>query len=169
MNFAFMVIRYISRGIMKYVFITLFLAIGTMGQAQEIENVAKHVGAGAVIGGVGGYAAHKIFKGQRGWTWAGAIGSSLAAGLAKETYDKSTAGVWQTDDVLYTTLGGIISGLAMELLFNKNNRSGKGGLRKNCGCLVSNKNNQIFDFMPLAKANGSKNISSEIQVSYFLK
>src|SRR6056297_1933780 len=121
---------------MKNSFLIVVLVITcAFGHAQATANAAKHLGAGAVIGAAGGYAAHKVFKGQRGWTWAGAVGSSLAAGLAKETYDKSTSGIWQTDDVLYTTLGGVISGLAMELLFNKSKRSGRGGLRKNCGCL----------------------------------
>lgn len=152
--------------------IRIFLLVLSFGMgmvhAQDFNNAAKHIGAGVVIGGVGGYAAHKIFPGQRGWTWAGAVGSSLAAGLAKETYDKSNSGIWQTDDVLYTTLGGVISGLALELLlkntYRRNGRTGKG-----CGCLVADRtNNSIPVFLPIIMDKGSGNIQSEIQVSYFL-
>lgn len=154
---------------MKYLSIVLFFLSSFNFYGQNFENAAKHVGAGVVVGGVGGYAAHKIFNGQRGWTWAGAVGSSLAAGLAKETYDKSTSGIWQTDDVLYTTLGGVISGLAMEFLFNKSKRSGSGGLRKNCGCLVMDNTMGHFNFVPIAVSNSSRSITSEIQVSYLLE
>ena len=152
----------------RILLLVLSFGIG-MVQAQDFNNAAKHIGAGVVIGGVGGYAAHKIFPGQRGWTWAGAVGSSLAAGLAKETYDKSNSGIWQTDDVLYTTLGGVISGLALELLlkntYRRNGRTGKG-----CGCLVADRTkNSIPVFLPIIMDKGSGNIQSEIQVSYFLE
>lgn len=150
------------------IFLLLFSLNLNMIHAQDFNNAAKHVGAGVVIGGVGGYAAHKIFPGQRGWTWAGAIGSSLAAGLAKETYDKSNSGLWQTDDVLYTTLGGVISGLALELLFKnsyrRNGRSGRG-----CGCLVAYDFDKPNPYIPKISVNGSGNIQSEIQISYLLE
>src|SRR6056297_2524897 len=152
---------------MKNSFLIVVLVIScAFGQAQATANAAKHLGAGAVIGAAGGYAAHKVFKGQRGWTWAGAVGSSLAAGLAKETYDKSNSGIWQTDDVLYTTLGGVISGLALELLFkNTYRRSSRSG--RNRGCLVAYENNSNSPFLPLVNENGSGSIQSEIQISYF--
>ncbi|WP_123803515.1 hypothetical protein [Maribacter sp. 4G9] len=155
---------------MKLRFFLFFLCMNLCAlQGQDFNNAAKHVGAGVVIGGVGGYAASKIFPGQRGWTWAGAVGSSLAAGLAKETYDKTYSGLWQTDDVLYTTLGGVISGLALELLlkntYRRNGRSGKG-----CGCLVADGTNYTTPiFIPIVKDKSSGNIQSEIQVSYFLE
>ena len=155
---------------MKFGFFLLFLCLNlSVSIGQDFNNAAKHVGAGVVIGGVGGYAAHKIFPGQRGWTWAGAVGSSLAAGLAKETYDKSNSGLWQTDDVLYTTLGGVISGLALELLFKntyrRNGRSGKG-----CGCLVADGSNYATPiFIPVVTEKSSGDIQSQIQVSFFLE
>lgn len=147
----------------------LFLSLNvSLIFAQDFNNAAKHVGAGVVIGGVGGYTANKIFPGQRGWTWAGAVGSSLATGLAKEAYDKSNSGIWQTDDVMYTTLGGVISGLALELLFkNTYRRSSRSG--RNRGCLVAYENNSNNSFLPLVNENGSGSIQSEIQISYFLE
>lgn len=155
---------------MKFKLFLLFFCLNlSVSFGQDFNNAAKHVGAGVVIGGVGGYTANKIFPGQRGWTWAGAVGSSLAAGLAKETYDKSNSGLWQTDDVLYTTLGGVISGLALELLFKntyrRNGRSGKG-----CGCLVADgSNNATPIFIPVVSEKSSRDIQSQIQVSFFLE
>lgn len=117
---------------MKIVLLPLMLAstgVKAQGTEAELANIGKHLGAGVVIGGVGGYAAHKIFNGKRGWTWAGAVGSSLAAGLSKETYDKSNGGVWENDDVIFTAVGGIISGLVMDMVLNIRRTSGK-----KCGC-----------------------------------
>ncbi len=97
------------------------LCICTISKAQITisEDKPKHFAAGVVIGGIGGYAANKIFKGNQYWTWAGAVGSSLAAGLTKEAIDKADYGVWDNNDVLYTVIGGIVSGLALELLIKK--------------------------------------------------
>jgi hypothetical protein len=105
----------------KKVFFVLMLCICTISKAQITisEDKPKHFAAGVVIGGIGGYAANKIFKGNQYWTWAGAVGSSLAAGLTKEAIDKADYGVWDNNDVLYTVIGGIVSGLALELLIKK--------------------------------------------------
>lgn len=141
--------------------LVLFLIFSFQNYGQGVENVTKHIGAGVVIGGVGGYAAHKIFNGKRGWTWAGAVGSSLAVGLAKETYDTSRGAQWETEDVLFTTLGGVISGLALDFLL-KNRRRGRSG--KNCGC-------PPIAFEPfevdLIKASGS--ITAAIQANHILR
>ncbi|MBT8299093.1 MAG: hypothetical protein KJO52_12235 [Maribacter sp.] len=110
----------------KKVFFVLLLCICSKSKAQITisEDKPKHFAAGMVIGGIGGYAAHKIFKRSnnrtnRFWTWTGAVGSSLAAGLTKEALDKADYGVWDNNDVLFTTLGGIVSGLALELLIKR--------------------------------------------------
>jgi len=110
----------------KRVFFILMLFICSISKAQITisEDKPKHFAAGVVIGGIGGYAAHKIFKGSndrtnRFWTWTGAVGSSLAAGITKEALDKAEYGVWDNNDILFTTLGGIVSGLALELLIKR--------------------------------------------------
>lgn len=142
------------------VIIILFLSFQFNGNAQQVENAAKHVGAGVVIGAVGGYAAHKLFKEQRGWTWAGAVGSSLAAGLAKETYDVSRGAQWENEDILFTTLGGVISGLALDVLLNKR---GRGRSRKNCGCPPI-----AFEPLNVNPAKASRNITAAIQANHIL-
>lgn len=143
----------------------LLACICLHGQEEgAVANIGKHLGAGVVIGGVGGYAAHKIFKGSRAWTWAGAVGSSLAAGLAKETYDQSRGAVWETDDIVFTALGGIISGLVLDMVLNKRRGSGK-----RCGCpplalrVDAIKTNFITDF-----ETDSGNIATAIQANYLI-
>ncbi|MBQ4914482.1 hypothetical protein J8L85_08550 [Maribacter sp. MMG018] len=150
------------------VFLLLLMANTYLVYSQGVSNAAKHVGAGIVIGGVGGYAAHEIFNGRQGWTWAGSFGSSLAAGLIKESYDKANADMWQTDDVVFTALGGFISGLVLDLIL-ENNRRGGGRSGKNCGCLVAFENTISPTYVPIINEGGSRDIGSEIQASYLLK
>lgn len=153
---------------MKLIVFVCFLVVLTPVAGQNIGNEAKHVGAGIIIGGIGGYSAHKLFNGQRGWTWAGAVGSSLAAGLAKETfYDKPRGAQWESKDVLYTALGGILSGLALDLIYKNNRR--RGGRGKKCGCLVAQSDFEHPIEFSLYNSNSSGNISSELQVAYFLR
>tara|TARA_R110000737_G_scaffold151819_1_gene181121 strand:- start:563 stop:1033 length:471 start_codon:yes stop_codon:yes gene_type:complete len=139
--------------------------------AQSSADAVKHLGAGIVIGGVGGYAANKISNSQRGWTWAGAVGSSLAAGLAKEAfYDKPKGANWETRDVVFTTLGGVVSALVLEVFTgNDGNRRGRSGNGKKCGCLVAKLDlDQELD-LPTFVENGTGDITSELQATYFLK
>jgi hypothetical protein len=151
-------------------FVYLLFSISII-YAQSSADAVKHLGAGIVIGGVGGYAANKISNGQRGWTWAGAVGSSLAAGLAKEAiYDKSKGATWETRDVIFTTLGGVVSALALEVFTGNDGgsrrRSGNG---KKCGCLVAELDyNQELD-LPIFVGNGTGDITSELQAAYFLQ
>ena len=136
--------------------------------AQNPLDAAKHIGAGVVIGVAGGYAADKITNGQRVWKWVGAVGSSFAVGMAKETlYDKPRGNEWEAKDVLYTTLGGVLSGMALDILTsNSRIRSGNG---KKCGCLVAKLDlGQELD-LPTFVENGTGDITSELQATYFLK
>lgn len=132
-------------------------------KAQIPEDKAKHFGAGVVIGGIGGYTANKIFNGNRYWTWAGAVGGSLAAGVVKEAWDESKGRTAETNDIVYTVLGGAISGLVLEL-FLKNDRRRRGRRGKNCGCLVLDINAEKYNKVPIFYfENGSRDIASAIQ------
>lgn len=148
----------------------LFFSVAVL-YAQDSSDAVKHLGAGMVVGGVGGYAAQKISNGQRGWTWAGAVGSSLAAGLAKETfYDQPRGASWETRDVIFTTLGGVVSALALEVFTgNSGNRGRNSGYGKNCGCLVTQLNLNEELELPNFMENGSGDIASELQATYLLK
>ncbi len=153
-------------GKMKNSSLLLFLIIScAFGHAQNTANAAKHLGAGAAIGAVGGYAAHKVFKGSRAWTWAGAVGSSLAAGLAKEAYDQSRGAVWENDDIIYTAIGGVISGLVLDMILDSRRGSGK-----RCGCppLAISIPRVNTDFTAGFESS-SGDIVAAIQASYFIK
>ncbi|WP_133673462.1 hypothetical protein [Maribacter caenipelagi] len=156
---------------MRFFILFLIFIISTNLSAQDPGDAAKHIGSGVVIGVAGGYAAHKISNGQRGWKWAGAIGSAFAAGLAKEAiYDSSRGADWETRDVVFTTLGGVISALALEV-FVGNGGNGRGGNRrgKSCGCLVAQLDNQYEVQLPLFVENGTGDITSELQAAYLLR
>lgn len=132
-------------------------------KAQIPEDKLKHLGAGVLIGGIGGYTANKIFNGNRYWTWAGAVGGSLAAGVVKETWDESIGNTAETNDIIYTVMGGIISGLALEL-FLKNDGRRRGGRGKNCGCLVVDIDTEKYnEVLIIFLENGSRDITSAIQ------
>lgn len=153
---------------MKSILFIFLLLLSSNLTAQNPKDAAKHIGAGVVVGGLGGYAAHKLSNGQKSWTWAGAVGSSLVAGLAKETfYDKPKGAEWESKDVLYTTLGGVLSVMVLEVLLSTTRRRTGGG--KNCGCLVTQLylNQEIK--LPSSFNNGTGDIASEMQAAYFLR
>lgn len=140
----------------------------TRSTAQTSADAAKHFGAGIVIGGVGGYAAHKLFKGQRGWTWAGAVGSSLTAALAKETfYDKPRGAEWEKRDVIFTTIGGVVSALVLDV-FLDHSRSGRRRGR-NCGCLATRFKVEQEINITVDSESGTGDITSELQAAYILR
>ncbi|WP_298487168.1 hypothetical protein [uncultured Maribacter sp.] len=153
---------------MKNIFLVFILVIFFKSNAQIADSSSpKHFAAGIAIGAVGGYTANKIFKGDRKWTWAGAVGSALAAGLVKEAMDKADYGVWDNSDVAYTTLGGMVSGLALEFLLNSNRRRGRG---RPCSCYAVNfkKRSSISNLKITYTNTGSRSLSSAIQAQYFL-
>ncbi|TLP81646.1 hypothetical protein [Maribacter sp. ACAM166] len=147
----------------------LFLSLSFLSiKAQDSADTVKHFGAGIVIGGVGGYAAHKIFNGQRGWIWAGAVGSSLVAGLAKETlYDQPSGASWEQRDVLFTAIGGVVSALALEVFLGNSRR--RGGRGKNCGCLVTQLEHKEEIDLTVRYENGTGDITSELQAAYYFR
>jgi len=157
----------------KSIFFVLALSICGFAKAQITisPDKPKHFAAGVVIGGIGGYAAHKIFKKSnnrtnRFWTWTGAVGSSLAAGITKEAIDKADYGVWDNNDVLFTTLGGIVSGLALELLI-KRRVPGRIRVTYNGDFLNQNliKNNEVLNIA----SYGSHNIIATLQAQRILE
>ncbi|MDP5063024.1 MAG: hypothetical protein NWP64_13965 [Maribacter sp.] len=156
---------------MKSIVSLVLIFIFFNSYAQDSADAIKHLGAGIVIGGAGGYAAHKLSNGDRGWRWAGAVGSAFAAGLAKEAiYDQSRGATWETRDVVFTTLGGVVSALALEV-FVGDGGNGRGGNRrgKSCGCLVTQLDTENEIQLPSFVENGTGDIASELQAAYLLR
>ncbi len=140
----------------------LFFVCVSMASSQTISrDKYLHFGAGAVIGGVGGYAAHHIFGGDPYWTWTGAVGSSLAAGLLKEHMDKNEYGGWDNNDILFTVIGGAASGLVLDLLLKDNKRRRRG---KACNCNAIHYGPSLFTEIPITF---SKEGSGDLAASFF--
>lgn len=81
-----------------------------------------HFGAGVVAGGAGAFVAHEISGGNKWWTIAGAVGTSLVAGMAKEAIDKNKYGTWDNGDLAATVAGGVTVGVAIELFSGRKKR-----------------------------------------------
>ncbi|EAR01958.1 hypothetical protein [Maribacter sp. HTCC2170] len=103
----------------------------SLAQITISKDKPLHFGAGFGIGAVGGYTAHQLFNGNPYWTWAGAVGSSIGAGLVKETMDKADYGIWDNSDIVFTTLGGIASAVVLELFLKKSKKRKRFGP---CNC-----------------------------------
>ncbi|MGB5556087.1 MAG: hypothetical protein WBM83_15635 [Flavobacteriaceae bacterium] len=147
-------------------FFVLCCLFGTVrSQIEWGPDKAKHLAAGVVIGSLGGYAAHKVFKGDKTWMWVGAVGSSLVAGLAKEAYDQYDYGVWDNGDVLFTTLGGIVSGVALNLLLKKSRRRYHTNVMGSSSYVIQIQYALPFDVLE----NGSRDVVSNLQAQAILR
>lgn len=149
-------------------FLSVFLlsCFYTISSAQIADDKLKHFGAGVAIGGIGALAANKLFNGDRYWTWSMAVGSSLAAGLAKEGYDKSNGNSWENSDILYTALGGIVSGLAFELFVNRKQCRRKG---RPCSCYAVHIEKPLILNPGISldlSGKGSHHLASEMQAQH---
>lgn len=101
--------------------LTLFLfTVCSLSHAQNDKLL--HFGAGVVAGGAGAFLAHEISGGDKWWTIAGAVGTSLLAGMAKEAIDKNEYGTWDNGDLAATVAGGVTVGLAIEIFSGRKNR-----------------------------------------------
>ena len=141
----------------KKVFFVLMLCVCGISTAQITISKDKplHFAVGFGIGAAGGYTAHHIFNGNAYWTWAGAVGSSLAAGIVKESIDKADYGVWDNNDILFTTLGGIASGFVLDLFLKKSRKRKK---YTACNCFA-------IQLKPIKSINIQKFTSRDIKAT----
>lgn len=87
---------------------------------QVERDKALHFLGGNLYGLAGAGIAKQLSDGNRYWTFAGAVGGSLAIGLAKEAVDAGQReNGWDNEDLLATVLGGMTVGLTIELFTNK--------------------------------------------------
>ena len=107
--------------------LTLFILLSSMSQlhAQLENDKVLHFGAGALSGAAGAFIASELSDGDRAWTYIGAVGTSLLAGLAKESIDKNNGNEWDNGDFAATVLGGITVGVTIDLFRGKKRRKGK--------------------------------------------
>ncbi|MBD0778957.1 hypothetical protein HPE56_14245 [Maribacter sp. ANRC-HE7] len=162
------------------IWVTLFMKKGfllivmcivcSMVSAQTTITKDKplHFGAGFIIGTVGGYTAHHMFDGDPYWMWTGAVGSSLAAGVVKEAIDQADYGGWDNNDIVFTVLGGIVSGFALDLLLKKTKKRRK---YRSCNCyaaLLTLPKTGNFRYVDIT-ISASRNITSTLRSQRILQ
>ena len=105
---------------MKLFYILLLFPTLIFGQLLQEKDKQLHFAAG-MISGAAGYTF--VYNKTENETLAifGGITSSLAAGLAKELYDKQNGGKADPRDILATSLGGISVSVTIPL-FTKNKK-----------------------------------------------
>ncbi|MCO5724132.1 hypothetical protein [Robiginitalea marina] len=104
----------------------LFLFGSPLAIGQVTFDEKLHFGAGIVAGAAGGFVAHKISKGDKWWTIAGAVGTSLVAGVAKEAIDEAQDGDWDNRELAATALGGVVVGVTIEIFSGKKKKKKAG-------------------------------------------
>ena len=100
--------------------------------------------------------------------WAGAVGSSLAAGVTKEAIDKADYGVWDNNDIVYTVLGGVASAVVLDLFLKKSKKRRK---YRPCNCYAESykpKGNMNLDFFDITLSE-SHDITSALQAERILQ
>lgn len=89
---------------------------------QDRDKVLHYIG-GNLYGLAGAGIAKQISKGDRWWTFAGAIGGSTLIGLGKEAVDASQReNGWDNDDLWATILGGATVGVVIDIAGGKKRR-----------------------------------------------
>ncbi len=111
---------------MKNILILIILLSSLAQLHAQLENdKVLHFGAGVLSGAAGAFIASELSDGDRCWTYVGAVGTSLLAGLAKESLDKKDSNAWNNGDLAATVLGGITVGVTIDLFRGKKRRKGK--------------------------------------------
>lgn len=94
--------------------------------AQVENDKALHFAAGAVIGGMGGWAASELSDKNDAWIIAGAVGTSLLAGVIKESMDAGKEdNSWDNGDIGATVLGGLTVGVTISIFNGKSKKKKK--------------------------------------------
>nr|WP_321413869.1 hypothetical protein [uncultured Allomuricauda sp.] len=99
-------------------FMLVYNCHGQIGQDKVL-----HFGGGSLFGLAGAGIAKHATKGNRVWTFVGAVTGSALAGVAKEAIDAGQReNGWDNDDLAATILGGITVGIAIDLFSKKDNQ-----------------------------------------------
>lgn len=101
----------------------LMLVLPCHGQLEWDKSL--HFVGGGLFGLAGAGIAKQASKGNRIWTFAGAVVGSTLIGVAKEAVDAGQRdNGWDNGDLAATVLGGITVGLSIEL-FSKKDANGR--------------------------------------------
>ena len=96
----------------------------TILHAQVQRDKVLHFGGGVLSGAAGALMANKLSDGNRFWTFTGAVGGSLIAGVVKETIDQGKSdNRWDNGDLAATVFGGVTVGVTIDLFSGKKRRN----------------------------------------------
>ncbi len=102
----------------------LVLGISMQVSAQFEQDKVLHFTAGQISGAAGAWIASEISHKNRFWTFTGAVGGSLLAGLAKEAIDSGKIdNSWDNTDLGATVLGGITVGITIDIFRAKSRKT----------------------------------------------
>lgn len=108
---------------MRKVISLFLLLVSTQLFAQIEQDKALHFLGGNLYGLAGAGIAKQISKGNRFWTFAGAVGGSALIGLGKEAIDSKEGGSgWSNEDLLATIIGGATVGITIDLFTDHGSR-----------------------------------------------
>jgi len=105
---------------MKRTAFVLMILFGIQSVVSQVDrDKALHFLGGNLYGLAGAGIAKQISKGNRWWTFAGAVGGSALIGIGKEAIDAGQQGNgWDNDDLLATILGGTTVGITIDIFTN---------------------------------------------------
>ncbi len=106
----------------KVILYIFLLSVFGKSFAQIQEDKVLHFVGGNLYGLVGAGVASELSKGDRAWTFVGAVGGSLLVGIAKESIDENQYGGWDNADLLATVLGGITVGATIDIFKQRKKR-----------------------------------------------
>jgi len=109
---------------MKHTIVLFLLTLMTFQcNAQLEQDKVWHFGIGALCGVGGAVIAGELSDGNRFWTFAGAVGASLLAGVAKEALDEQQNNAWDNGDLAATVLGGVTAGITIDVFSGKKRKA----------------------------------------------
>ncbi|WP_437399907.1 hypothetical protein [Flagellimonas lutimaris] len=102
----------------------LFFVLTSQCYGQVEHDKALHFLGGSLAGLAGAGVAKQVTKGNRVWTFVGAVTGSALAGLAKEAIDAGQRdNGWDNEDLAATILGGVTVGIAIDLFSKKDSQN----------------------------------------------
>ncbi|UJH66882.1 hypothetical protein [Allomuricauda sp. SCSIO 65647] len=117
---------------MKKTIALIAFLVATNLSAQIDRDKALHFLGGNLFGLAGAGIAKQASDGNRYWTFAGAVGGSLAIGLAKEAVDAGQReNGWDNEDLLATVLGGMTVGFTIDIFTDRKRQQKRKALTVN--------------------------------------
>ncbi len=100
-------------------------------EAQIDRGKTLHFVGGGLFALAGAGIAKKASKGDRWWTFAGAVAGSAVIAVGKEAVDVNSSEFgWSNSDIAYTVFGGVVTGVIIDLSTDHDNKRQQKRLQK---------------------------------------